>query len=126
MAFSPGRGRTSSAWSLCATGARRSRTTWRRQVSDRRPKQSRKDEVDVRRLETKLDGPILVELVRHGDERGFFAETYRQDRFAEFGIADDFVQDNHSRSAQAAGRSTTRWSTCAGARRPTARRRASS
>ncbi len=54
----------------------------------------------MQRLETKLDGPILVELVKHGDERGFFAETYRQDRFAEMGIADDFVQDNHSRSAQ--------------------------
>ena len=54
----------------------------------------------MRRLETKLEGPILVELVKHGDERGFFAETYRQDKFAELGIADEFVQDNHSRSAQ--------------------------
>ena len=54
----------------------------------------------MRRLETKLDGPILIELVKHGDERGFFSETYRKDKFAELGVADDFVQDNHSRSAQ--------------------------
>jgi dTDP-4-dehydrorhamnose 3,5-epimerase len=55
--------------------------------------------VDVRRLETRLDGPILVELVKHGDERGFFAETYREDEFAQMGIPVKWVQDNHSRSA---------------------------
>jgi dTDP-4-dehydrorhamnose 3,5-epimerase len=52
----------------------------------------------MRCLPTKLDGPVLVELVVHGDERGFFAETYRRDVFEELGIPDDFVQDNHSRS----------------------------
>jgi dTDP-4-dehydrorhamnose 3,5-epimerase len=54
----------------------------------------------VRRLETRLGGPILVEPDVHGDERGFFAETFRRDAFAELGIADEFVQDNHSRSAR--------------------------
>jgi dTDP-4-dehydrorhamnose 3,5-epimerase len=49
-------------------------------------------------LPTRLDGPVLVEPVRHGDERGFFMETYRRDAFAELGIDDEFVQDNHSRS----------------------------
>ena len=34
----------------------------------------------------------------HGDERGFFLETYRRSALAEFGIVDEFVQDNHSRS----------------------------
>ena len=34
----------------------------------------------------------------HGDPRGFFVETYRRRVFAELGIADEFVQDNHSRS----------------------------
>jgi dTDP-4-dehydrorhamnose 3,5-epimerase len=53
----------------------------------------------VKRLETRLEGPILVELVKHGDERGFFAETYREDKFAEMGIPGNWVQDNHSRSA---------------------------
>ena len=52
----------------------------------------------MRRLETRLDGPILVEPVVHGDRRGFFHETYRANVYAELGIHDDFVQDNHSRS----------------------------
>ena len=34
----------------------------------------------------------------HGDNRGFFLETYRRDAYAELGIADEFVQDNHSLS----------------------------
>jgi dTDP-4-dehydrorhamnose 3,5-epimerase len=36
--------------------------------------------------------------VVHGDERGFFHESYRHHDFAELGIPDNFVQDNHSRS----------------------------
>ena len=54
----------------------------------------------VRRLETHLEGPILVEPVVHGDHRGFFLETYRRNALAELGIPDEFVQDNHSRSRQ--------------------------
>jgi dTDP-4-dehydrorhamnose 3,5-epimerase len=45
-----------------------------------------------------LDGPILVEPLVHGDERGFFLETYRRSAWSERGISEDFVQDNHSRS----------------------------
>jgi dTDP-4-dehydrorhamnose 3,5-epimerase len=52
----------------------------------------------VRRLATRLEGPILLEPVVHGDERGFFQETYRRNLMAELGIHDDWVQDNHSRS----------------------------
>jgi dTDP-4-dehydrorhamnose 3,5-epimerase len=51
-------------------------------------------------LPTKLSGPRLLAPVVHGDERGFFLETYRRNVFAELGIVDDFVQDNHSRSRQ--------------------------
>lgn len=36
----------------------------------------------------------------HGDERGFFMETWHRSRFAEHGIDADFVQDNHSRSVR--------------------------
>lgn len=36
----------------------------------------------------------------HADARGFFVETFRRDAFAAAGIAVDFVQDNHSRSAR--------------------------
>jgi dTDP-4-dehydrorhamnose 3,5-epimerase len=45
-----------------------------------------------------LEGPVLLEPTVHGDERGFFLETYRQNTLADLGISDDFVQDNHSRS----------------------------
>jgi len=34
------------------------------------------------------------------DERGFFTETYRKDKFSEFGLDVEFVQDNHSRSSK--------------------------
>jgi dTDP-4-dehydrorhamnose 3,5-epimerase len=52
----------------------------------------------VRRLDTRLHGPILAEPVIPGDERGFFLETYRRNLFVELGVDDDFVQENHSRS----------------------------
>src|SRR5262245_8498765 len=52
----------------------------------------------MRRLETRLDGPVLIEPAIHGDHRGFFEETYRRNAFAELGVHDEFVQDNHSRS----------------------------
>jgi dTDP-4-dehydrorhamnose 3,5-epimerase len=52
----------------------------------------------VERLPTRLDGPILLSPAKHGDHRGFFQETFRRDAYAELGIREDFVQDNHSRS----------------------------
>jgi dTDP-4-dehydrorhamnose 3,5-epimerase len=52
----------------------------------------------MERLPTKLPGPVLLKPVVHGDARGFFMETYRRSSLAEFGIADEFVQHNHSRS----------------------------
>ena len=52
----------------------------------------------MERLETRLDGPVLLAPAVHGDERGFFMETYRKSAYAELGISEDFVQDNHSRS----------------------------
>src|SRR4051794_40994234 len=52
----------------------------------------------MERLETRLDGPILLKPKVFGDERGFFAETYRRTVYAELGIPEEMVQDNHSRS----------------------------
>src|SRR4051812_11169665 len=54
----------------------------------------------MQRLETRLDGLVLLAPAVHGDERGFFIETFRADVAASFGIPTDFVQDNHSRSRQ--------------------------
>jgi dTDP-4-dehydrorhamnose 3,5-epimerase len=53
----------------------------------------------VHPLSTRLQGPVLIEPTVHRDARGFFLEVYRQDRLAQIGITDIFVQDNHSRSA---------------------------
>ena len=53
----------------------------------------------MRRLTTRLDGPVLLEPDVHGDARGFFVETARANFLAELGISDEFVQDNQSRSA---------------------------
>ncbi len=50
------------------------------------------------RGETKLDGVVLVEPRVHGDERGFFVETFAKDAWAELGVDAEFVQHNHSRS----------------------------
>jgi dTDP-4-dehydrorhamnose 3,5-epimerase len=47
---------------------------------------------------TRLIAPRLVQPVVHGDDRGFFLESFRADKLAEAGVGDDFVQDNHSRS----------------------------
>src|SRR5215213_3522525 len=52
----------------------------------------------MRRVDTRLDGPVLIEPVVHGDARGFFKETYRKAAFADLGVHDEFIQDNHSRS----------------------------
>jgi dTDP-4-dehydrorhamnose 3,5-epimerase len=54
----------------------------------------------VRAIETKLEGPLLIEGAVHGDARGFFTETYRRDAYAELGVRGEFVQDNHSRSTR--------------------------
>jgi dTDP-4-dehydrorhamnose 3,5-epimerase len=51
-------------------------------------------------IATRLDGPVVVKPAVHGDERGFFVETYRRSVYSELGISEEFVQDNHSRSRQ--------------------------
>jgi dTDP-4-dehydrorhamnose 3,5-epimerase len=54
----------------------------------------------VRALPTRLNGPLLLEPVVHGDDRGFFLETYRRSELSRLGVDDEFVQDNHSRSGR--------------------------
>jgi len=54
----------------------------------------------MRAIETRLQGPILLEPAVHGDARGFFLESYRANTWAEHGVGDVFVQDNHSRSGR--------------------------
>ena len=50
---------------------------------------------------TALAGMLILEPRVFGDERGFFMESFNQKTFNETtGLALDFVQDNHSRSAK--------------------------
>jgi len=49
---------------------------------------------------TSIPDVILIEPRVFGDTRGFFMETYQARRFAEAGIPNEFVQDNHSGSQQ--------------------------
>ncbi|HET9103439.1 MAG TPA: dTDP-4-dehydrorhamnose 3,5-epimerase [Solirubrobacteraceae bacterium] len=51
-------------------------------------------------LPTQLDGPLHLAPAVHGDERGFFLESFRENVLRELGVSDRFVQDNHSRSGQ--------------------------
>ncbi len=50
--------------------------------------------------ETSLTGLLIIEPKIYGDSRGFFTETYQQQRYGEAGIDDIFVQDNLSRSVK--------------------------
>jgi len=40
----------------------------------------------------------IIKPTKHLDDRGFFSELYNRSRYEEFGIFDEFVQDNHSLS----------------------------
>lgn len=50
---------------------------------------------------TKLEGVLVLTPKRHGDDRGYFCETWNKARMAEQGLDYDFVQDNQSLSAHA-------------------------
>jgi dTDP-4-dehydrorhamnose 3,5-epimerase len=52
----------------------------------------------MRKLETRLEGPILIAPQMMRDERGFLCETYRREMLRELGVQEEMVQDNHSRS----------------------------
>lgn len=52
----------------------------------------------MRIIPTALPDVMLIEPTVHGDERGFFLETWRADAFERAGLPTRFVQDNHSRS----------------------------
>jgi dTDP-4-dehydrorhamnose 3,5-epimerase len=54
----------------------------------------------MKKLETSLPGVWLLEPQVFGDDRGFFLESYNERVFAELGILEKFVQDNHSYSSR--------------------------
>jgi dTDP-4-dehydrorhamnose 3,5-epimerase len=48
----------------------------------------------------RIPGLLIIEPAVHGDDRGFFMESYSRDRYVGAGIPDEFVQDNVSLSAR--------------------------
>ena len=95
----------------------------------------------MERLPTRLDGLVLLAPTVHGDERGFFLETYREDAWARHGVADrlragqplalaarhaarhplpDPPRPGQARARARAGACSTSRSTCGAARRPSA------
>ena len=55
----------------------------------------------MRAIPCRLPGLQIIEPAVHGDERGFFSETYRRSWHEAVGIlaGAQFIQDNHSRSS---------------------------
>ena len=48
----------------------------------------------------RLDGTYLITPKAHGDERGYFMETYRQDVMKEHGLVTKWIQENQALSTQ--------------------------
>lgn len=47
-------------------------------------------------IETHIPGVLIIEPKVWGDDRGYFLESYRSNRYAELGIPERLVQDNQS------------------------------
>jgi dTDP-4-dehydrorhamnose 3,5-epimerase len=50
-------------------------------------------------IQTKIPEVLIIEPKVFGDQRGFFFEAFKADRYASHGVSGPFVQDNISRSA---------------------------
>ncbi len=47
-------------------------------------------------IRTNIEGLLIIEPKVFGDDRGYFFETYQNDRYKQFGIEADFIQDNEA------------------------------
>ena len=50
--------------------------------------------------QTEIPEVLLIKPAVYGDERGYFKETFHQQRYADLGIEGNFVQDNVSFSSR--------------------------
>ncbi len=50
--------------------------------------------------ETPIEGLFVIEPGVFEDERGYFFESYRQERYTEAGVYTEFIQDNESKSVR--------------------------
>ena len=62
-------------------------------------RQARQGDLSMNVISTAIPEVLIIEPKVFGDQRGFFLETFKADRYAENGISRPFVQDNLSRSA---------------------------
>jgi dTDP-4-dehydrorhamnose 3,5-epimerase len=51
-------------------------------------------------IKTKIKEVVIIEPKVFGDHRGWFTETYSNEKFKEHGLNNNFIQDNHSFSSQ--------------------------
>lgn len=52
-------------------------------------------------IKTSIPDVVIIEPTIHGDDRGYFVETFRLDKFEDFlGFKLNFVQDNESKSSK--------------------------
>ena len=51
-------------------------------------------------IKNDIEGLVVIKPSVFGDDRGFFMETYHKEEFANAGITQEFVQDNHSKSTK--------------------------
>ena len=52
-------------------------------------------------IRTNIPDVVIIEPKVHGDERGYFVETFREDKLEEFlGYKINFCQDNESKSSR--------------------------
>jgi len=52
-------------------------------------------------IKTAIEDVIIIEPIVHGDERGYFVETFRADKLEKFlGYKINFIQDNESKSSR--------------------------
>ena len=47
-------------------------------------------------IKTQIEGLLIIETTVFKDDRGYFFESYNEQRYREAGIMDVFVQDNQS------------------------------
>ena len=52
-------------------------------------------------IRTAIEDVVICEPIVHGDDRGYFVETFRHDKLEEFiGYKINFCQDNESKSSK--------------------------
>lgn len=56
--------------------------------------------MSIKYIKTDIPGVLLLEPKVFEDSRGFFMETFHQEKYAEAGIDHTFIQDNYSHSTQ--------------------------